>query len=576
MSVTERIQQATDALGAIGVLTEQKFLAIGDSVERAVAILDHLTVTFEALLAEMQSGAVMQARQDLALAATEAGRLADAPGSEAAALQRLADTTDAINARIAAMRKIARDVDVLAINARLIAAGMGEAGADFLGFAAEIRHSAELALRRLEQIGHELTNAREQLETARNGVMAYAERHGASLRAIPERLTAAVGTLQAHDRLAAEAATTIATRAADVHRQVAGIIVELQLGDITRQRVQHMQDVAETLLCLASPAAVAQSEWRALPPGGIAALLHAGCNLAAAQLCDTADELDKEAARVAQGLGRLAANAQDISRLGEATYGAADARHRGFMAELEANLRETEGLFEGLRAARDDTQRRIANVLTIAHGLGENIDTLQGLEAGIRIMGLNTTLKCGRLGVLGRPLGVIAQELRDYGGRTARHAEAALADLSLLTELAGTFSVTRKEPDGRASGGFAQDLLAAVDLLGRTGRALSGSLARLDDDSGAASHLLQEAVRGFSVRHDLGEVLHNTAEALGKIAAQEANRATTEPAAIQQMLARFATVYTMARERQVHARSGGATVREPAPDPEPDLADVLF
>ena len=34
-------------------------------------------------------------------------------------------------------------------------------------------------------------------------------------------------------------------------------------------------------------------------------------------------------------------------------------------------------------------------------------------------MGLNTTLKCGRLGVVGRPLSVIAQELRDCGGRTA-------------------------------------------------------------------------------------------------------------------------------------------------------------
>jgi hypothetical protein len=42
------------------------------------------------------------------------------------------------------------------------------------------------------------------------------------------------------------------------------------------------------------------------------------------------------------------------------------------------------------------------------------------------------------------------------------------------------------------------------------------------------------------------------------------------------MLARFATVYTMARERQVHARSGGSPVQEPKPAAEPDLADVLF
>jgi hypothetical protein len=576
MSITERIQQSTDALGAISVLTEQKFSAIGDRVERAVTILDHLTVTFEALLAEIQSDAVVQAKQDLALAASEAASLADAPASEAAALDRLAHTTDAINARITAMRNIARDVDMLAINARLIAAGMGEAGFDFLGFATEIRRSAKLALSRLEQIGRELTNAKRQLMAARNGVMAYAEHHGASLRAIPERLTAAVHTLQAHDRLAVAAATAVAARTADVQRQVAGIIVALQLGDITRQRVEHMQEVARTLLPFASPASVARSEWRALPPDVIAAMLHAGCTLAAAQLRDTADELDTEAGRVAFSLGRLAENAQDISRLGLEAYGAANRHHRGFMAELEANLRETEALFEGQRAARDDTERRIVSVLAIAHGLSENIDTLQGLEADIRIMGLNTTLKCGRLGVLGRPLSVIAQELRDHGSRTASHADAALADLSLLTNLAGAFSTTRKELAGTAAGNLSHDLFGAADLLGRTGLVLSEALVRLDDESGAASQLLQEAARDFSVRHDLGEVLHGTAEALSGIAGQQADPTMTATAAIDRLLAQFAQTYTMARERQLHARCGGSQVQEPKAATEPDMADLLF
>jgi len=55
-------------------------------------------------------------------------------------------------------------------------------------------------------------------------------------------------------------------------------------------------------------------------------------------------------------------------------------------------------------------------------------DRLRELEADIRIMGLNTTLECGRLGVPGRPLSAIAQELRDCGSRTASHAAAALTD----------------------------------------------------------------------------------------------------------------------------------------------------
>jgi methyl-accepting chemotaxis protein len=610
LSISERIQQTTDALGAIQGLTERKFLAIGNSIEQAVVILARLAATFEALVAAMQSDTVIQAQQNLALATAEAATRADAPATQAAALERLAQVTNAINVRITAMRQIARDVDMLAINARLMSAGMGEAGDDFLGFADEIRRSARLAQDTLEQIGRELTNAGKQLAVARAGVMAFGERHGGALRTIPQRLAAAVETFRAHDRLAAAAATTVGARTANIHQQVGGMIVELQLGDITRQRIEHMQEVAAVLLQLASPVSVVQSEWQALSPGAIAALLRAGCNLAAAQLRDTAGELDREAGRVANGLSQLAADAQDIGSLGEQAYGAADQHHRGFMAELEENLRATEALFEGLTAAREDTERHIADVLTIAHRLTRNIDTLRDLEADIRIMGLNTTLKCGRLGVIGRPLSVIAQELRDCGSRTAGHADAALIDLKQLAELAGTLGAdeamteprsgtemspgrtvitthgasvlsrtliaTRTEPLAPTGAHFGHDLLGAVDLLGSTGRSLSDALAGLDTDSAAASELLQAAARDFSVRHDLGEVLNSTADQLSRIAADQAAQATTETTAVERLLGRFSAIYTMAREREVHARSGGLHVQESDPLVEPDLADVLF
>ena len=610
LSISEQIRQTTDALGAIHGLAERKFLAIGNSIEQAVVILARLAAAFESLLAAMQNDAVTQAQQSLALAAAEAATRADAPASQAAALERLAQVANAINVRITAMRQIAGHVDILAINARLMSAGMGEAGDDFLGFAAEIRRSARLAQSTLEQIGHELTNAGKQLAVARAGVLAFAERHGGALRTIPQRLAAAVETFRAHDQLATAAAATVGARTADIHHQVGGMIVELQLGDITRQRIEHMQEVAVVLLQLASPTSIAQGEWQALSPGTIAALLRAGCNLAAAQLRDTAGELDREAARVANGLSQLAADAQDIGSLGEQAYGAEDEHHRGFMVELEENLRATEALFEGLSAAREDTERHIADVLTIAHRLTGNIDTLRDLEADIRIMGLNTTLKCGRLGVIGRPLSVIAQELRDCGSRTAGHADGALIDLKLLAELAGTLGAG-KEPTGSGSGTemppgrtaiathgaavlpptpmatpprplattgghFGHGLLGAMDLLGSTGRALSDALAGLDADSAAASELLQAAARDFSVRHDLGEVLNSTADQLGRIAADQAEQATTETTAVEQLLGRFAVIYTMAREREVHARSGGLRVQEPEPLVESDLADVLF
>jgi hypothetical protein len=573
---TERIQLTAHTLGAIGVLTEQKFTAIGDSVERAVEILARLDVTFEALLAKMQGDAMIRAKRQLTLAAAEAIKLAGAPVSEVASLGRLAHLANAINSRITAMRHVAGYVDMLAVNARLISAAMGESGADFVEFAVGMSRAAALARGSLEQIGDELTNVGRLLDAARSRVAAYAERHGAALRTIPERLAAAVSAIEVHDRLATDATAGVAARTADIHRRVGGMIVELQLGDVTHQRIEHMQHVAGTLLLLASPPFAASSEWRGLSPGGAAALLQSGCNLAATQLRDVADELDREAARVADGLSRLAADARDISRLAEQAYGGADRQQRSFVADLEVSLQETEALFEGLRAAREHTDGSIADVLAIAGRLTGNIHTLRELEADIRIMGLNTTLKCGRLGVPGRPLSAIAQELRDCGSRTASHAAAALTDLRQLASLAGTFGATRTELAGAAGGAFTHELLGAVELLGQTGRALSDALAGLDNDSTAACQLLLEAADAFSVRQDLGEVLRSADQTFSLIGAEQAHRTTIDTAAMDRLLARFTAVYTMAREREVHLRCVGTRGQEPSQAAAPDLADVLF
>jgi hypothetical protein len=51
-----------------------------------------------------------------------------------------------------------------------------------------------------------------------------------------------------------------------------------------------------------------------------------------------------------------------------------------------------------------------------ARELTERIAGIQNIRADVQMMALNTTLKCSRIGETGKPLGVIAVELR-----AARH-----------------------------------------------------------------------------------------------------------------------------------------------------------
>lgn len=574
-SAAQRIKRLVAALQASGGMAEGKFLAIGHALERAVAILAALAAAFDALLAEMQGSAVTEARQDLTAAAADAVVLADAPSANAAGLARLTTMSGSIGGCMHAMGRIVRDIDVLAMNARLIAAGMGGAGSDFLDFAGAIRRSANLAQTRLDAVTHELTDLDTHLEAARSGVATFLNCHQESLRAIPVRLTAALAALHAQDRLAAAATATVGHRLSDAYNEVAAMIVALQLGDITRQRVEHMVIAATGLQMLAEQ-----------PNGGRNGLVALGSRIAAAQLRDTADELDLEAERIAARLAGLAEGARAIGRLSAQTYGGADHAHSHCMAKLAEDVRDTQTLFERVCLARDETERRIAGVLDAAGRLVAHIRTLGRIEADIRIMGLNTTLKCSRLGSIGRPLSVIAQELRDGGGQVMLQASMASEQVQQLVALAGSLTSTwpaaigtdagledgaqPASPNGSGAGEVVGDqMLAAFGCLSHAGEALANALGELQRDSVTASGLLETAAAGFSVHRDISEVLRSSADALSALA-EEAVDADINSTSRNALLAQFAATYTMAREREVHRRFA-----PDAPLDVPTAADAL-
>ena len=201
------------------------------------------------------------------------------------------------------------------------------------------------------------------------------------------------------------------------------------------------------------------------------------------------------------------------------------------------------------------------------------------MEADIRIMELNTSLKCGRLGAIGRPLSVIAQALRDCGGRTATLAAAVLAALQQLLAAAASLTDTRHAPDAAAGGEVGHDMMQAVERLNATGQRLGDALAGLEDDSDAVGGLLATAVERFTVRHEISKVLRQAAADCTLLAEPaDGPDAAEDAASCAGILSQIAAGYTMACERAVHARFAPSSESDQAaPDAaETELADLLF
>lgn len=303
------------------------------------------------------------------------------------------------------------------------------------------------------------------------------------------------------------------------------------------------------------------------------------CRLMAVHLLDTADVLDREAERVVGQLQAMAEDARAVAGLADLTYGTSDRQRGSFLGEVESGVRRAQALFAALHTAHAEVDHRLATVSGAAQSLVGHIAAIRTMDADIRIMGLNTSLKCGRLGTIGRPLSVIAQALRDCGGRTATLAAAVLAELQQLLVTAGSLTDAGREPGEAAAVEVDHDMMQAVERLNATGPRVGDALAGLEGDSDTVGGLLATAAERFTVRHEISKVLRQAAAdctLLAELAGgpDEADNAASR----ERILSLIADGYTMACEREVHARfAPSSEAFQAAPHAaETDLADLLF
>lgn len=537
--MSDASRSATCKLGEAAAAAEQGFLAAGQSLEAAMGILDRLTRRFANFIAELSDEALGDTRRDLAAASTHVATLAEARRSDGTALDTLAEIVTLTEHRISALQPITSEVETLSLSARVVAGGMGLAAGDFMAFAGNIGNAAQQARTCLQQARVALAHVDRDLSTARTEARAFLQQHSQTMQAIPRRLAENLRSLAVQQQLAADAATAAHRQSDDAGRQVAQQIVALQLGDITRQRLEHVQAAAQLLTTPQHPI------------GG----------LLAAQLQDAADELLRDGARIESGLRQLAQTARAIGQLGAKVHG--ETSSGGFLAALEADIRETAALLNELSAGDATTDRRMAAVLEAATALTVRLASVQSVQEDIRIMGLNATLKCGRLGLVGRPLAAVAQELRSCSGRFGVNAASVLQDLERLGSIATKLRDPSRQSKHAELAETTEGMLVPLRRLNGLEHELATALSDLQADADEVGRLAEAAVTQFAV--------HRTLAAMLRDAATDFAAWNDGDAYDRAVLDRIAAGYTMAREREVHARF--APLPQAAAD---ELEDVLF
>ncbi|MCR6635888.1 hypothetical protein [Devosia sp.] len=539
---------------------EEAFVSVGSRLSEGAAMLNRLTRQFEALPAALQGEEVSEASSQLRAVARTALQLTEDFAKEKADLTRLVEVVSAANGPISVLRRTVKMIGIVSINARVTAAGIVGDSDDFEVFTTDIStlsDSARSTIHEFSQVYRQLVTEVDQAAGQRDRFDAA---HAHTLTELAHNLDE---TLEALDRQR-QSAVESSAETGRVSRQIVGrigsAVMALQVGDSTRQRLEHVE---AGLDCLADIVGGAEFDAAAS-----AQALTALSLLEQEQLRATAADFAGEVGEAEQALQALASDAGTIMARSRNLYGDGD-NEASALTVLSAQLRVATEILRDCEMERSKLEAVAAAVQQTVSILLGHVAAVQDIESNMRLVSLNAAVRCAQLGPRGASLTVIASQLRELTTETVVAAEAAMAQLDEASALAGAFGAAAGGDNAGQIGRLEQQANHAMTLLTQLDEGLSAAMASLNADGPKVIAQLQAAARGIDGQSRLAESMDDIALQIAGLSSEAMPDALA--AELVPVLERLRKTYTMEAERQIHSRFFGGAVAAPVEEASDDM-----
>jgi hypothetical protein len=539
-------------LGEALAQIEQRFLDGGTVL---VAVLD----VFGGLLTSL--GGISDAlREDEAAEATEellstAALIAALPAQQQEMKERFAligNYGEDLSGEVVAMEDTLRYLRTFAVTAKITGAGI----ADFAGFAEEIVERILFASQEVKSFGERIGALQGLIHHARTSSDGLT-RHDHAIPAIVEDLGRNANAIQTQRDALAQLAAQVTGLAMKVQGRLASTLSSLQIGDVTRQRLEHCQtalDVAEEhLAASAAQGLLAADKERVILL--VTQLVHD-------QLVAMSEEFRAECETIIRNIGAFSNDVTVLMDLQNSMLPpVGEAANRSAMGLVRESLETARSLVGGIEQSAGEAQRLSASVGGMVKELVESVETIQIVRTDIQYMALNTNLRCSKLGEESRAINVVTNELRAFSARLDDVTDRALGHLRLLDEQAA--SLSRAETGVGGEG--APDLVARIEIalahVTQAGEALDGKLDDLRDKGQEIAIKVAKATAGLDFHRELTVILGDCVTLAAEAIVAEPSCDGLEPV-LSGIAAEIFRTYTMKSERDIHCAIFGTTSAE--------------
>ncbi|MBC9032611.1 hypothetical protein IAG41_09425 [Sphingomonas sp. JC676] len=355
---------------------------------------------------------------------------------------------------------------------------------------------------------------------------------------VPDRLADDALELQAHQVSIADSAAGVRSIAREVQGRVAVILGALQIGDISRQRLEHM--VAALQLLNARRLEAEQTAAARALESHILALIEA-------QLADVAADLDRETGLLVNALGELGPHTGELVSLIDES----DAGREGhaFLHRLERGFTDIDVLTEQLRAGTSKTLTMTAVVIDTMNDLTTRLDAVRLVRADVQDIAVRARLHGERLGTAGRSVAIVAEEI----GSCADRLDQAVNGVGWAIRELGAVSVSiRHRHETALETDPGPKLAWSLALIREACRRTDQGIGEGGIDARELIQTLDDAGSRLADELELAATISGFVRTLRELGGQVAEIEGTDQAPLRTILQEIEAMYTMAREREVH------------------------
>ena len=560
-------RKAVAAIEGVGGRLEDVFAEAGGHLGKAHTIFATLNSGLNALSDELSGSKIEGASAAFQHIAARLQALAEALPLETALLGAVGAGAAQASGLLKQLIQQIQLITVIARSSRIEAASLEGNRDDFLSFTREASELATAVQSSIVACAKEQEKLSGAIADALTGQQQFERRYRDQLLSVSAQLTSTfseISHLQAQGGEVAKSAKATTLRFGDA---VGTVIVSLQAGDSTRQRLEHICDGLRKVM-----------DVERSPAAPTAALV---CLLQGEQLSDAVSEFAADTGIINRSLARLSADAKSIVAPGNHLVGGKNNAAASVLSVMKQRLAEASVLISACGQAKVSVDASMAAMEDVLRQFHAAISALNETVVDITLIGMNAGLKAARLGVKGRAFIVIANELETTADRISGAAKLLVPVLAEIGQAADRLRRARLEEVPLNVVELERSMAGAVDQIQLGNDRLAELMAQITRESGRFEALIAGTGQAMSELGGKFASLSGTAKCLE----ETPHSATLAPADRSDTGVLFDELYkkyTMETERIVHRKVSdkfglackASLVRLEVP--KADLEDVLF